>query len=98
MSLRFIENDAIVPEGHETKKRMLIFGAGRRECVGERVAKNRLFILVTMMLQKYKFLAAEGFPIPRHDPREYDSKMGLTIKPYHLCVQPRGKIHQACSD
>ncbi len=88
--LRFIENDAIVPPDHKTKQRMMIFGAGQRLCPGEIFAKNRLFILVTMMLQKYKFLVAEGFPKPRHDPREYDSNTILAIKPYNLCVQSRG--------
>ncbi len=87
--LRFIENGAIVPADHVNKQRMLMFGAGRRQCPGEVFAKTRLFILVTMMLQKYKFLAAEGFPKPRHDPREYDNRLSLKIKPYHLCVQSR---------
>ncbi len=87
--LRFIKNGEIVSADHETKQHTLIFGAGRRQCPGEVFAKNRLFILVTMMLQKYKFLAAEGFPKPRHDPREYDSNLSLKIKPYHMCVQPR---------
>ncbi len=86
---RFIENGAIVPIDHEMKQRVLIFGAGRRQCEGEIFAKNRLFILVTMMLQKYKFLPAEGFPKPRHDPREYESHITLKIKPYRICVEPR---------
>ncbi len=88
--LRFIKNGAIVPADHENKQNMLMFSAGRRQCPGEVFAKNRLFILVTLMLQKYKFLAAEGFPKPRHDPREYNNNQTLNIKPYHLMVQPRG--------
>ncbi len=86
---RFIENGAIVPVDHEMKQRVLIFGAGRRQCAGEIFAKNRLFILVTMMLQKYKFLPAEGLPKPRHDPREYDSHVTLKIKPYRISLEPR---------
>ncbi len=86
---RFIENGAVLPADHEMKQRVLMFGAGRRQCPGEIFAKNRLFILVSMMLQKYKFLPAEGFPKPKHDPHEYESHMGLKIKPYHICLEPR---------
>ncbi len=87
--LRFIENESIVPADHESKQRILMFSAGKRQCPGELYAKNRLFILVTMMLHKYKFLGAKGFPKPKHDPREYLSSLGLQIKPYHFCVQAR---------
>ncbi len=87
--LRFIENDAISLTAKNNKQRILVHSAGRRQCPGEQVAKNRLFILVTMMLQKYKFLAAEGFPKPKHDPREYVNDVILKIKPYHLCVEAR---------
>ena len=87
--LRFIENDDIVPADHKNRQRVLVFSAGRRHCPGEIFAKNRLFILVTIMLQKYRFLAAEGFPKPKHDPRDYDYVLNLKIKPYHVCVQSR---------
>ncbi len=87
--LRFMENGSLLPPDSNERKRMLIFGSGSRRCPGENLAKNRLFILVTMLLQKYKFLPAKGFPKPKHDPREYDSYIALTPKPFHLCVQPR---------
>ncbi len=87
--LRFMKNGSLLPPDSKERKRMLIFGAGPRRCAGEKIAKNRLFILVTMLLQKYKFLPAEGFPKPMHDPRDYDSHLALTPKPFHICVQPR---------
>ena len=87
--LRFFENGTMVPPDHRKKQKILMFGAGRRQCPGESFSKNRLFILVAMMLQKFKFLPALGHPKPQHDPRKYDSKVNLQIKPYYLCVQAR---------
>ncbi len=87
--MRFIENGEIVPPNHKNRRRMLMFGAGRRHCPGEKFAKNRLFLLTTMLLQKFKFLPASGFPKPKHDPHEYESHVTLRIKPYHLCLQER---------
>ncbi len=86
---RFLQNGSIVPADHKNKQRILLFSAGRRQCPGEAFTKNRIFILLTMMLQKFKFLPAEGFPKPKHDPREYDPKVNLQIQPYHLCVEVR---------
>ncbi len=87
--MRFIEYGEIVPPYHKNRRRVLLFGAGRRHCAGEKFAKNRLFLLLTMLLQKFKFLPAVGFPKPKHDPHEYESHLTLRIKPYHLCVQER---------
>ncbi len=86
---RFIENGKIVTPDHIKRQRVLSFGAGRRRCAGEIFAKNRLFILVTLLLQKFKFLPAEGHPRPQHDPRNYDMRLTLQIKPYQLSAQLR---------
>ncbi len=86
---RFLENGSLVPADHIKRQRLLNFGIGRRKCVGDTFAKNRLFLLVTLLLQKFKFLPAEGHPTPRHDPREYDVRLNLLIKPYKLCAQLR---------
>ncbi len=87
--LRFLENGKLLPPDHIKKQRLLPFSAGRRQCPGEAFAKNRLFILVTLLLQKYKFLPAEGHPQPQHDPREYELGINNLIKPYKLTVQAR---------
>ncbi len=86
---RFIEKGKLVPADHINRQRVLNFGAGRRSCVGEIFAKNMLFILVTLLLQKFKFLPAAEHLKPRHDPREYDVRLDLLIKPYKVCVQLR---------
>ncbi len=86
---RFIEGNKIVGPDHIKKQRLLPFGAGRRQCPGEDFARNRLFILATMMLQKFKFLPAEGHPKPNHDPNECTVDIVLRIKPYKLSVKQR---------
>ncbi len=87
--MRFIEDGKVVAADHEKKQRVLSFGAGRRQCPGEVFARNRLFILVTMMLQRFKFVPAKGHPCPQHDPRDYDVSLINIIKPYYVNTQPR---------
>ncbi len=86
---RFIEDGKLVAPDHINRQRVMIFSAGNRKCSGELFAKNRLFILLTLMLQKFKFLPSEGHPRPKHDPREYDIRLNLVIKPYILSAQLR---------
>ncbi len=86
---RWIENGMIVGPNHKNKQRMLAFGAGRRQCGGEVFARNRLFILTCLMLQKFKFEAAEGHERPNHDPRDCHAELLLMMKPYKLSVQLR---------
>ncbi len=86
---RFLENGKLLPPDHIKNKRLMPFSAGRRICPAEGVSRNRLFILVTLSLQKFKFLPAEGHPRPKHDPREYVRGIINCIKPYHLIAQPR---------
>ncbi len=87
---RFIEDGKLVTPDHIKRQRLLPFGGGRRRCAGETFARNRLFILVVQLLQRYKFLPAQGHPRPRHDPREYFRRSSsIMIKPFLLSVQER---------
>ncbi len=87
--LRFLEDGQLVPPDHIKRQRLIAFGAGRRQCTGEAFARHWLFLLVTLMLQNFKFLPAEGHPAPQHDPRKYVMRLNLLIKPYHLSAQSR---------
>ncbi len=86
---RFLEDGKVVAPDHVNKQRVLQFGAGRRQCAGAVFARNRLFILVVLMLQKFKFVPAEGYPIPRHDPREYAVSLVNMIMPYYISAHSR---------
>jgi len=78
---RFLDPNTgtIIPTDHESRQCLLPFGAGRRFCLGEALAKNRMFLFVVNLLQKYKFQAPEGAEMPPYDPREH--KFGLVIAP-----------------
>jgi cytochrome P450 len=55
------------------------FGAGRRVCLGEVLAKNRLFLFAAALLQKFSFEAEDPQNLPEVDPRSYE--MGLVLHP-----------------
>ncbi len=86
---RFLEDGKLVPGDHIKRQRLLAFGGGSRHCTGEAYTKQWLFLLVTLMMQKFKFLPAEGHPAPQHDPREYLVRLNLLIKPFRMSVQSR---------
>ncbi|CAH1779749.1 unnamed protein product, partial [Owenia fusiformis] len=49
---RFLdENGDVIPV--DQRKMLMPFGAGRRVCVGEQLARARLFLFFTAMLQKF---------------------------------------------
>ncbi|CAH1800952.1 unnamed protein product [Owenia fusiformis] len=55
---RFLDSDGhLVP--HEERKAVLAFGAGRRVCLGEVLAKTRMFLLFTQLLQNFYFEQAD---------------------------------------
>ncbi len=86
---RFIEDGKVVAPDHKKKQRLLAFGAGRRQCAGEVFARNRLFILTCLMLQKFKFVQGEGHPLPDHDPHNCTADIILLMKEYKLSVKLR---------
>jgi hypothetical protein len=80
-SCRFLE------KGNSLNKSDLFlpFGAGKRKCPGEQLAKMELFIFFATMLQRCRFET-----IPGKTPK-IDSKYGLTLKPvdFEVIVSPR---------
>ncbi|XP_029451962.1 cytochrome P450 2K6-like isoform X2 [Rhinatrema bivittatum] len=71
----FIKKEAFMP-----------FGAGRRICAGETLAKMELFLFFVSLLQRFTFR-------PPPDLTDFDFKTltGITIspKPYKICALPR---------
>ena len=68
------------------------FGAGRRVCVGEVLAKNCLFLFTVNLAQNMEFkrdplAPPEAQPIT--DPREFHPDMILKVPSYNLCAVPR---------
>lgn len=44
------------------------FGAGKRRCMGEMMARSSLFLFVTTLMQNFNFLVPHGHPIPSDKP------------------------------
>ncbi|CAH1794058.1 unnamed protein product [Owenia fusiformis] len=81
---RFLDqNGDVIPV--DQRKMLMPFGAGRRVCVGEQLARARLFLFFTAMLQKFTFLPHEGDKCPSCDPRGYTT--GLLLRPNNYRVR-----------
>ncbi|XP_072260254.1 cytochrome P450 1A1-like isoform X2 [Pyxicephalus adspersus] len=86
--------DLFIPErflneaGHIDKSltdKVLVFGMGVRKCVGEDVARNEMFIILTSVLQRLHLVKEHGHTV------DLTPVFGLTMKPkpYNLKVEIR---------
>lgn len=64
----------------------LPFSAGRRVCLGELLAKAEVFLFVAQLLHQFKIENPPGCPLPS---LEGDIGMGLSPKPYKVCIKRR---------
>ena len=65
---------------------MLFFVAGKRNCVGEALAKMELFLFFTSIVQHLDISLPEGSPLP-----DLVGTQGITYmpKPFKVCIKPR---------
>ncbi|KAK6188140.1 hypothetical protein SNE40_004389 [Patella caerulea] len=64
---RFLGDDGkLLPVDHPLRSRLIPFGTGRRVCVGESFAKSRIFLFVTLLLQKFNFSPDKNKLAPLH--------------------------------
>jgi len=68
---KFVKDEWLIP-----------FGAGRRACLGEILARNMLFITFSSLMQKFTFRTPEEDPRPTTD-----ALPGLTAAPAPFRVQ-----------
>jgi len=87
---RFLDKTGqLFPADHPLRKKLLPFGAGRRVCPGEALAKNRLFLFVACLAQKFNFLPEDESNIPTADPRSYSIGLPLCPARFKIRVLPR---------
>ncbi|CAH1800951.1 unnamed protein product [Owenia fusiformis] len=86
---RFLESDGnLVP--HEERKALLAFGAGRRVCMGEVLAKTRMFLLFTQLLQNFHFEHADPKNPVLFDMRKFITSPTLLLTPkFKIVAKPR---------
>ncbi|CAH2292083.1 cytochrome P450 2G1-like [Pelobates cultripes] len=71
---KFVKNEAL-----------LVFGAGKRQCIGESLAKTEIFIFFISLLQKFNL----KYPPGEDSPLELDGGGTRAPKPYNLCAEWR---------
>lgn len=57
------------------------FGVGRRRCVGQQMARIRMFLYTTCLLQKFKIEVPKDTSLPSHDPRALLSESPVILPP-----------------
>jgi cytochrome P450 len=62
--------------------KLFAFGFGKRACIGEGLARDTIFLILTALIQKYQFILPENEPKPSLIPL-----MGFTAPPTHFNVK-----------
>ncbi|CAG5121132.1 unnamed protein product [Candidula unifasciata] len=91
---RFLDQTGqLLPLSSPTRKRLLMFGAGRRVCLGEILAKNSLFLFAAALVQNFRFVSSakdeRSGQLPPVDPRTYEMGLVLHPRPFQLRAIPR---------
>ncbi|BFZ13569.1 hypothetical protein BsWGS_16608 [Bradybaena similaris] len=91
---RFLDTTGqLLPPSHPARRRLLTFGAGRRVCLGEALAKNRLFLFAAALVQHFWFAPSaedeRSGTLPPVDPRTYQMGLVLHPRPFTLRATPR---------
>nr|KAG5694867.1 hypothetical protein BaRGS_028795 [Batillaria attramentaria] len=77
----------IGPDGKLVKPDEFVpFALGRRECLGKRLAEMELFLYITSLIQRFKFLPPENGQLP---PTETDLGIVVSNRPFKLRAIPR---------
>ena len=66
---------------------LIIFGAGKRKCLGESLAKIELFLLVTGLLQQFSFEKSPNHEMP--DVSNCDIAISRVPRPFHAKITAR---------
>ncbi|XP_067655910.1 steroid 17-alpha-hydroxylase/17,20 lyase-like [Haliotis asinina] len=87
---RFLdEHGNLLPPEDEKRQRLLTFGIGKRSCVGEKLARVRIFLALTSLLQNFDLTRDPSEPFPSPDPRTYPCEFFMQPPPYKLQFKPR---------
>ncbi|XP_046550255.1 cytochrome P450 2C15-like [Haliotis rubra] len=86
---RFLDdNGELLPSEDEKRQRLLTFGVGKRSCIGEKLARVRIFLGLTSILQNFDLVRDPSEPFPSSDPSTYEPKFILQPPPYRLQFKP----------
>ena len=71
---------------------LIPFSAGRRACLGENLARERIFLFATTMVRNFEILPPEGCEAVKPcDPRNFDLGLILEPKPFKIKLALRNQ-------
>jgi len=81
---RFLNPDGSCMQRHES---LMPFGAGRRICMGEHLARDTLFLFTSTMFQKFTAIVPAGYERPTLETMPGQ----ITVQPnkFHVCMKYR---------
>ena len=79
---RFLNHEGSVV----TRKELLPFGLGKRNCLGEGLATMELFVFITALVQKFEFLPEHEAELPSMEP---DIGFSKIARPFTIRAVPR---------
>jgi cytochrome P450 len=83
---RFLDDSGhLLAMSHPVRRKLMTFGAGRRVCIGEALAKNRLFLFAAALTQSFRFVPSPEAELPPLDPRTYS--LGIVLHPKHFLLR-----------
>ncbi|CAH1779238.1 unnamed protein product [Owenia fusiformis] len=85
---RFLDDNGKCLSAHE-RKSFLPFGIGKRECLGEAMAKLRMFLFITSLLQKLDILPEDKNNPPDPDPTKFEYSISNLPGPFNIVVKDR---------
>ncbi|CAH1801463.1 unnamed protein product, partial [Owenia fusiformis] len=85
---RFLDDDGNLLPGNE-RKSFLPFGVGKRECLGEAMAKVRMFLFVTSLLQRLEIFPEDKNNPPDPDPTKFTYAIAIQPGPFNIFVKDR---------
>lgn len=89
---RFLDsNGQLFPATHPTRKRLLVFGLGKRGCIGEVFAKSRTFQFLSTLLQNTTIIEPERKSLIEFDPRTMVPGLVLQPQPFEVRFVVRSK-------
>ena len=85
---RFLGEDlTLVAADHPNRKHLLQFGAGPRVCVGEKLARGLIFLILTNLIKQFEMTPTSKST--SYDPRNYKVGLFLLPTPYTAFFTPR---------
>ncbi|XP_048730746.1 cytochrome P450 2J6-like isoform X2 [Ostrea edulis] len=90
---RFMDDSGLLlPATHPTRKRLLVFGFGKRACLGEVFAKNRTFLFLATMMQTCIIRKPLREELSDLDPRMMMPGVVLQPPPYKVQFKLRERV------